>query len=51
MGCQKCYFLIFDFFIFSKFQMTIVKNLMGKPPFLKIDLEGSYEVLLLDKCF
>ena len=29
-GCRKCHFLIFVVFIFSKLQMTIVKNLMDK---------------------
>ena len=33
-GRRKCYFLIFAFFIFSKFQITIVKNVMENQPFL-----------------
>ena len=42
----KCYFLNVCLFHFSKFQMTIVKNLMEKPSYFKIDFEGSDEVLL-----
>ena len=32
-GRRKCEFLIFVFFHFSKFQMTIAKNLTEKPSF------------------
>ena len=40
-GCLKCYFLIFAFFIFSKFPMIIVKNLMERPTFFIMNFEGS----------
>ena len=43
--------LNFCFFHFSKFQMTIVKNLMEKPSFFIMDFEGSYEVLLHQEYF
>ena len=35
MGYRKRFFFNFCFFHFSKFQMTIVKNLMEKPSFFK----------------
>ena len=45
--------LFFNFccFHFSKFQMSIVKNLMEKPSFFIMHFEGSYEVLLHHKFF
>ena len=50
-GCRNCYFLIFAFFYFSIFKMTIVKNNMGKPSFFIMNFVGSYEVLLRQKYF
>ena len=50
-GCRKSYFLIFTFFIFFKFQMAIVKNLMAKSSFFIMDYEGSYDILLRKKYF
>ena len=44
-GLSKMLFLNFCLFHFSKFQMTIIKNLMEKPSFFIMDFEGSYEVL------
>ena len=41
----------FCLFHFSKFQMTIVKNLMKKPSFFIMNFEGSNEVLLRHKYF
>ena len=42
----------FHLFLFSKFEMTIVKNLMEKRhPFFIMDFEGFYEVLLRHKYF
>ena len=59
--CEKVWFTINEpskmlffnlwLFHFSKFKMTIVKNLMEKPSFFIMDFEGSYEVLLRHKCF
>ena len=51
-GCQTCNFLVFAFFHFSKFQMTIIKDFMEKPieDFI-IRFHGCYEVLLSEKYF
>ena len=40
-GRRKCSFLIFAFFHFSKFQITIVRNIMEKSSSFMIDFEGS----------
>ena len=44
---SKMLFWNFCIFYFSKFQMTIVKNLMEKPSVFIMDFEDSYEVLLI----
>ena len=44
-------FFDFGFFLFSKFQMAISKNLMELLTFFKTDFEGSDEVLLRHKYF
>ena len=61
MICEKVWFtinalskmLFFNFYVFNffKFQMTIVKNLMGKWSFFIMDVEGSCEVTLCHKYF
>ena len=50
-GCRNCYFLIFAFFYFFIFKMTIVKNNTEKPSFFIMDFVGSCEVLLRQKYF
>ena len=47
-GRRKFNFLIF---LFSKFQITIVKNLMERPSFFIMNFKSSYEVLLRHKYF
>ena len=49
-GLSKMLFLIFAFH-FSKFQMTIVKDLMEKPSFFTMDFERSNKVLQRLKYF
>ena len=39
-GRRKFCFLFFVYFIFFKFQMTIVKNVMGKPSYFLMDSKG-----------
>ena len=45
--------LIFNFclFHFSKFQMTIVKNLIENPSFFVMDFESSYKVIYVTNIF
>ena len=50
-GSSKMLFLNLYLFRFSKFQMTIVRNLMEKPSFFIMDSEGFYEALLRHKYF
>ena len=45
-GCQKCYFLVFAFFIFPN-----LKWLSSKPYFVKMNFEDAYEVLIYQKYF
>ena len=46
-GCRKYHFLIFVVFIFSKLQMTIVKNLMDKASLFMMNFKSSYYKALL----
>ena len=50
-GLSKMLFLNFCLFHFSKFQMTIVKNLMEKPSVFIMAFKVSNEVLLRHKYF
>ena len=43
-GLQNMQFFDVCVFHFYKFQITIVKSLMGKPSIFIMDFEGSYEV-------
>ena len=51
IGLSKMLSFNFCFFLFSKFQMDIVKNVMELPSSFKMDFEDSYEVLLRHKYF
>ena len=50
-GPVKMHFLNFYLFHFSKFQITIVNNLMEKHSFFIMDFKSSYTFLLRHKYF
>ena len=51
IGLSKMLSFNFCFFLFSRCQMDIVKNVMELPSSFKMDFEDSYEVLLRHKYF
>ena len=50
-GLSKMLFFNFYFFYLSKFQLSIVKNLMEKQSFFIMDFGGSYKVLYVTNIF